>query len=386
MFLSRVFHEITQAYNEEKRYVISQGGTSSTKTFSTLQFLTEMSRKYDLKIDIVGQSVPHLKDGVLTDMNNVCKDFGINFDLNYNKSDKVFKSGVGSMNFLSIDKLGKAHGGRRDILFINEANYIPWKIAEQLMIRTRDFVIIDYNPTSEFWAQTEILKNEESKTHFIQSTYRDNAMLEQAIIDSIEAKRHNKNFWRVYGEGELGFAEGLVFENWEVKDFDKEAFAEYRHGVDWGFSQDPFAYVRLAIDKKKKEIWICDEIYKVGLLNSASAPLVKPYSKYDIVYCDSAEPKSVAEYRTLGINAKSADKGQGSIETGIKFLQDYKIYIHPTCRNITQEFQTYRWVEDKKTGMFLPKPEDANNHAIDAIRYAVCKDSAHKKKTRIIKL
>lgn len=372
--LSNVFHRNQQALKSKLRYIVNRGGTSSTKTWSILQLLTDISRKKDWKIDIVGQSVPHLKGGVINDMPNVVKDFGIVFDDCYNSTDKVFKQ-KGTINFLSVDKLGKALGGRRDVLFLNEANHIPWNIVEQLMIRTRVAIFIDYNPTSEFWVHTHLMRTEKDKLIEIVSTYKDNPRLEQSIIDAIEAKRGDNNFWRVYGLGEMGRAEGLVFNNYKTnQQFDKEQFDNYRHGVDWGFSIDPFAYNRLAIDLKKRKIWICDEIDCKNTPNSKSAEMVKRIAFNDVVWCDSAEPKSVEEFCSYGVNAKGAKKGQGSIESGIRFLQEFEIIIHSDCVRTAEEFNNYAWKMDKRTGEPLNVPEDSFNHHIDAIRYSIFND------------
>lgn len=379
--LSNVFERNAEAYISKKyRYLVNQGGTSSTKTFSILQLLTFIALKYPKQIDIVGLSVPHLKTGILNDMPAVCAQLGINFDSLYNKSDKYIKfpSG-GKINFIAFDNLGKAHGGRRDILYLNEANHLHYKICEQLMVRTRDCIFIDYNPTNIFWVQKKIQVEEPEKLNLIKSTYKDNPFLEQSIIDMIESKKGdgNNNFWRVYGMGELGVAEGLIFSNFEMLDFDKNSFAKYRNGVDWGFSDDPFAYIRLAIEKNN--LYICDEIYQTGLLNKDSAPLVLKKAGSEIVFCDSAEPKSIADFRTYKVKAIKAPKGPGSIESGIKYLQSFdKIYIHTSCTNIYDEFCNYQWVQDKN-GDNMPVPIDAFNHAIDAIRYALSYDIAQNK-------
>ncbi len=368
---TKVFDYNYKALKENYRYIINQGGTSSSKTFSTLQLLVAISLKYDKKIDVVGLSVPHLKTGVLTDMPFVCEQFGINFDECYKESDKEFQAGKGKICFLAFDKLGKAHGGRRDILYMNEANHLHYNIVEQLMVRTRENIFIDYNPTNEFWVHTMLMKDEPEKTKLIKSTYRDNQFLEQTIIDMIESKRGdgNNNFWRVYGLGELGIAEGLVFDNFEVLDFDKNRFGRYYNGIDWGFSNDPFACVRVAVENDC--LYICDEIYQKKLLNKDSAPMVKALIGNEYVYCDSAEPKSIAEFRTLGVNALECKKGAGSVESGIKHIQSYKkVYIHPSCVNTLSEFRNYEWKTDKN-GECLPMPVDAFNHAIDAIRYAL---------------
>lgn len=352
---------------------------NSTKTYSILQLLTVLSIKYPFKIDIVGLSVPHLKSGVLNDMQSICLQMGFEFDEYYKEGDKVFKYGQGTINFLAFDKLGKAHGGRRDVLYLNEANHLNYNIAEQLMIRTRQKVFIDYNPTNAFWVHKNIMVNEPEKARLIKSTYKDNPFLEQSIIDSIESRRGdgNNNFWRVYGMGELGIAEGLIFNNFEIKDFDINSFGTYRNGVDWGFSQDPFAFTRSA--KENNCLYICKEIYQKGLLNKESAPLVKEIVRGEIVRCDSAEPKSVAEFRQLGINAISVKKGAGSVESGIKFLQSFEhIYIHPSCHNVYDEFCNYQWRMDKNWEA-MPEPIDAYNHAIDSLRYAWEDDMSFRK-------
>ena len=372
--LSRVFHKNREAFKSGKRYIVNRGGTSSTKTFSILQLLTDIARKTELKIDVVGQTVPHLKDGVLTDMPHVCNDFGIVFENYYNKSDKVFKP-KGSMNFISIDKIGKALGGRRDILYINEANHIPWAIVEQLMIRTRLAIFIDFNPTSKFWLTEQVLPVYGDDCVEILSTYKDNTRLEPAIIKAIEAKKGDNNFWRVFGLGEYGRAEGLIFTNYETGcKFNKNIFDQYRHGVDWGFSVDPFAYNRIALDKKNMIIYVCDEIHGRNMQNTTTAPMVIDKAGNAPVYCDSSEPKSVSEYCSLGVNAYGAKKGPGSIETGVKYIQRYKVMIHETCPHTADEFNNYSWKMDRRTGEPLNVPDDNFNHHIDEIRYSLEND------------
>ena len=369
LLFSNVFDKNFKAFKDKLRYIINQGGTSSTKTFSILQLLVAICIKYEKQIDIVGLSVPHLKQGVLNDLPAICQQFGINFYDNFKESDRIFTCGKGRINFLAFDKLGKAHGGRRDILFLNEANHLNYNIVEQLMVRTRDCIFIDYNPTNEFWVHTKLLKDEPDKAVLIRSTYKDNPFLEQSIIDMIESKKGNNNFWRVYGLGELGVAEGLVYDNFEELDFDKNRFARYYNGIDWGFSNDPFAFVRVAVEQDY--LYVCDEIYQKKLLNKDSAPMVKEIIGGEWVYCDCAEPKSIAEYQALGVNAVPCTKGAGSIESGVKHIQSYKkVYVHPSCYNTLSEFRNYEWKQDKN-GDLMPIPVDAFNHSLDAIRYAL---------------
>jgi phage terminase large subunit len=387
--LTKVFHKTAQAYLDGYRYVILQGGTSASKTFSTLQLLTEISRKHKKQTDVVGLTVPHLKMGVLNDMPNVMEGFGIDFNTAYNTSDKFYAfPNAGTINFLAVDKLGKAHGGRRDILYLNEANHHIWAIAEQLMIRTRDTIFIDYNPTNEFWVHEHIMNNpaEAGKWILIKSNYQDNQFLEPSIVQAIEAKKGDgtSNFWRVYGMGELGIAEGLVFNNFEIANFDIYKFSKYRNGIDWGFSNDPFAFTRSAIENDT--LYICQEIYQRGLLNVDSADMVRPIVRAEPVYCDSAEPKSVMEYNSFGIKAHSAKKGPGSIEASIKKMQTFRnIVIHKdNCPNTVAEFKNYQWKKDKN-GKQLPQPEDGFDHAINSIWYALSMDTIYTKPNPITK-
>lgn len=366
--LSKVFEKIAKSY-KKYRYIINQGGTSSTKTFSTLQFLTILAIKYPLEIDIVGLTQGHLKSGVLLDMPKVLNQFGINFYNQFSKTNRSLTLKNGTINFISVDTIGKAHGGRRDVLYLNEANHLDYKIAEQLIIRTRDRILIDFNPTSRFWVHDKILNSEAKDSILIKSTYKDNPFLEKEIIRALERRKGDNNFWRVYGLGETGCLEGGVFQNIESEDFNKTRFERYYNGIDWGFSTDPFAFVRSAIENDV--LYITDEIYAQNLLNKDSMPLVKAIIGNEYVTCDSAEPKSIAEYSNNGINAIRAKKGKGSIESGIKFLQSFsKIVIHPSCKNALNEFQSYSFKKDNN-GNILTIPEDANNHIIDALRYSL---------------
>ena len=374
--LSKVFEKIAKNY-KKYRYIINQGGTSSTKTFSTLQFLVILGIKYKYEIDIVGLTQGHLKSGVLADMPKVLEQFGLNFYDLFSKTNKNLDLLKGTINFISVDTIGKAHGGRRDILYLNEANHLNYGIAEQLIIRTRKKVLIDFNPTSRFWVHNEILTNEADKAILIKSTYKDNPFLEKEIINALESRKNDTNFWKVYGLGEIGESERLIFKNISIEEFNKNSFEKYYNGIDWGFSTDPFAFIRCAIENNN--LYITDEIYERNLLNKDSMPLVKKIIENEYVTCDSSEPKSIAEYIAFGIKALGAKKGRGSIESGIKFLQSFdKIIIHKSCINAQKEFMNYSYKKDINNEI-MTMPEDNNNHLIDALRYAI--EDVHGKNT-----
>lgn len=376
--LTKTFYKNAQAYNSQQyRYIINQGGSSSSKTFSILQLLTTIALGRTLTIDIASESVPHLKRGVLRDLPFVFEQFGLNFDLMLNRSDNFIKFANGSrLNLIALDNPGKARGSRRDILFINEANLIPYETALQLFIRTHENIFIDYNPTNAFWVHNQIIPNNPGNCLLIKSTYLDNQFLPQAEIDELESRKGDNNFWRVYGLGELGIAEGLIFENVEARTFTKEELSRFDRiyeGIDWGFAVDPFVFVQCYFNRKHRNLYIYNEIYSVGMSNENAINAVrKLHVPGAEIIADSEEPKSIYEFQDAGFPIIKAKKGAGSVSYGIKKLQGLnKIYIDPgRCPNTYREFIDYSYDEDKDGNKKSQYP-DRNNHTIDAIRYAL---------------
>ena len=378
--LTEVFHKNKDAYKDSRyKYIVNQGGTSSSKTFSILQLLTAIAYKHKKQIDIVGLSVPHLKTGVLNDIPKIFEQYGLNFDIGFNHTDKFYKFDIGGViNFLSFDNLGKAHGGRRDILYLNEANHLDYNIVEQLMSRTRDKIFIDYNPTNAFWVHTQLMAKESKKLKLIKSTYKDNQFLEQSIIDFIESRRGdgNNNYWRVYGLGELGKAEGLIFDNVEERKFtpdELQRFDRIYEGIDWGFAVDPFVFIQCYLNRKHRTLYIFNEVYGSGITNNKAIQSVKTIHKPGAeIIADSEEPKSIYDFQDSGLPVIKARKGPGSISYGIKKLQELiKIYIDPErCPNAYREFVNYSYEQDRNGGIKSIYP-DKDNHTIDAVRYAL---------------
>lgn len=361
------------------RYIANQGGTSSSKTFSILQLLTSLALYHKLHIDIVGLSVPHLKTGVLNDMPHIFEQYGLNWYEMYNHSDKYVQfPDAGRLQFIAFDNIGKAHGGRRDILYLNEANHLAYPIVEQLAIRTKKVIFIDYNPTNPFWFHKKIQVEKPKECILIKSTYKDNQYLEPSIVAELESKKGdgNNNFWRVYGLGELGIAEGLVFENVIVREITDEEISHFdniKQGIDWGYAADPFVFLKLHYSDKYKKIYIFDEICQHGLLNSKAIELVnekrEPYAN---LIADSEDPKSIAEFWDAGLDIRGAKKGPGSRGYGFKFLQGMtEIIIDPIrCPNAAREFLNAEFEKDKNGDRVNEYPEK-NDHTIDAARYAL---------------
>ncbi len=377
--LTNTFYKNADAYcKKQYRYIINQGGSSSSKTFSVLQLLTVIAQGRKITIDIASESVPHLKRGVLRDLPIVFDQFGLNLDTMLNRTDNFIKFSNGSkINLIALDNPGKARGSRRDILFINEANLIPYETAEQLLIRTHETIFIDYNPTNAFWVHNEIIPRNPDKALLIKSTYKDNQYLPQTEIDELESRRGdgNNNFWRVYGLGELGIAEGLVFENVNartVTDDELRRFDVVYQGIDWGYIH-PFVFIKCCYDDENNKLYIFDEVYQSHMSLQASMDAVREKQEnYGDIIADSANPQSIGEFWDNGFNIFPANKTPGSRDFGYRWLQSLnEIVIDPVrCLNTLKEFQTMEYLKDKD-GNYINDYPKVHDDGIDAVRYAL---------------
>lgn len=355
-----------------KRIRIVQGGTSSSKTFSIIPLLISYAIENPMsEISVVSESIPHLKRGAIKDFQKIMILCDLYKDSQMNKSDLKYRFKNGSyIEFFSVDQPDKLRGARRDILFVNECNNIDFESYQQLSVRTKKFIYLDYNPTNEFWVHTELMNDKD--TDFVVLTYKDNEALDKAIVKEIEkAKEKAKtssywdNWWKVYGLGQLGSLEGVIFNNWQIIDNIPAEATLLGFGLDFGFSNDPSSLI--AVFQYNDKI-ICDErIYATGLLNSDIIRLMN-HDKRLPIWADSAEPKSIEEIRRAGFNIKSVEKGKDSIVYGISVLQDKDILVTKPSINLIKELRSYSWDTDK-AGKKLNKPIDDFNHAIDALRY-----------------
>jgi phage terminase large subunit len=294
-------------------------------------------------------------------------------DASFNKSDLKYKFSNGSyIEFFSVDQPDKLRGARRDVLFINECNNVNFEAYNQLAIRTKKFIYLDYNPTSEFWVHTELLKDEDSE--FIILTYKDNEALDHAIVKEIEKAKEKaktskywENWWKVYGLGQVGSLEGVIFSNWKITGKIPIEAKLLGFGMDFGFTNDPTTLV--AVYRYDGKLIVDEILYKTGMLNT---DIIKVLNQNNIgqmvIWADSAEPKTIEEIRRSGFNIKPVEKGTDSIKFGLDTLQQYEILVTDNSTNIIKELRSYTWDTDK-TGKTLNKPIDAFNHSIDALRY-----------------
>ncbi|MBQ2016742.1 MAG: terminase large subunit [Clostridia bacterium] len=378
METTRVFDEIAKAYRDGYRGVDSRGGTRSTKTYSALQFLVflavGLARK--LVISVVSETLPHLKKGAIRDFERILQDEGIiggslRDDARWNATDCFFTFASGTIiEFFSADAPGKVHGPSRDILFINEGQNIRWETANQLMIRTREFVIVDYNPTHEFWAHTELAPDPRFKQ--IVSTYKDNRFLTQAQIEDIEKGKKNANWWRVYGLGLTGQLEGVIYQFEQIDRMPDSPGLVRIGGLDYGFTNSKTAGVDILADVRRKKLYLDEMFYGSGMHNFDIIASLNAHGfpkKGPRLYADCAEPKANSEIKLAGFNVWPSDKGK-EITFQISFIQGWEIYVTKTSTNIIHEFRNYLWDTDRD-GNRLNHPIKDYDHAMDAFRYGV---------------
>lgn len=353
-----------------KRIRIVQGGTSSSKTFSIIPILIQYAIQKPLsEISIVSESIPHLKRGVVKDFIKIMQWTNNWKQNNFNKTDLKYIFSNGSyIEFFSADQPDKLRGARRDVLFLNEANNIDFESYNQLAIRTKNFIYLDYNPTSEFWVHTELINDKDSD--FIILTYKDNEALDQAIVKEIEKARDKAetsnywdNWWKVYGLGQIGSLEGVIFSNWTLIDKLPIEAKLIGYGLDFGYSNDETALIGIYNWNNKRIL--NEELYIKGLINSEIAKYIKPHI---VCYADSSEPKSIEEIRRFGKMIYPVSKGADSINYGIQVMQGQSYLVTKQSTNLIKELRNYVWDKNKK-GEQLVKPIDYLNHAIDAIRY-----------------
>lgn len=358
----------------KKRIKVVRGGTSASKTFSILPILIDRAIKTpNLEISVVSESIPHLRRGALKDFLKIMMALGRYTDNQFNKSTLKYTFANGSyIEFFSVDQPDKLRGARRNVLYVNECNNVDFDSYYQLAIRTSGEIWLDYNPSSLFWVDREIINQDD--VDFITLTYLDNEALSETIVKEIESAKEKAktssywaNWWQVYGLGLTGSLEGVCIPDWQEINLPAEARL-LCYGMDWGYSNDPTSLIAMY---KYNDAFIFDElVYQKGLLNSDISDLLKTNEVNDIIYADSAEPKSIAELNSYGHNVLPVSKGRDSIVYGLNLINQNKVYVTNRSKNLINELRNYVWMVDKQ-GNKLNKPIDAYNHAIDAMRYAL---------------
>lgn len=358
----------------KKRIRIVQGGTSSSKTFSIIPMLIDYAYKNaGSEISIVAETIPQLRRGALKDFLKIMDWINFYSDEQFNKSTlKYTFKNKSYIEFFSADQPSKLRGARRDVLFINEANNVTFEAYHQLAIRTKKFIYLDYNPTSEFWVHTEL--NTDTDSELIVLTYKDNEALDESLVKEIEKAKEKAetssywaNWWKVYGLGQIGSLQGVVFDNWTQVDEIPADAKLISHGMDFGFTNDPTTLI--AVYKSEGKIWVDELLYRTNMTNNDIGNFLKSiqFERKELI-CDSAEPKSIEELRRQGFNVQPALKGADSIKVGIDILKRYELCVTKRSTNLIKELRTYQWETDRD-GKLTGKPIDSMNHLIDPLRY-----------------
>jgi phage terminase large subunit len=368
-----------KVFELSKRIRFVNGGTSSSKTISILMWLIDYAQSHEGELlSVVSESLPHLKKGALRDFETIMKVHHYWNDELFNKTDFIYTFETGTrIEFFSADQPGKVHGPRRDVLYLNEANNVSYEIFTQLEIRTRKIIWVDSNPTHEYWMYTEVMPNRD--VDFITVTYLDNEALEASIVEAIESRKNNANFWKVYGLGQLGDAEDRIYKDWQIIDDIPHEARLFRRGVDFGYTNDPTAIVD--VYEYNGGLIVDEQCYQTGMLNRQIAETLKALPQV-LTIADSSEPKSIDEIKGYGVQIIGAEKGQGSVRQGINYLQGQKVSITKRSLNLIREYRNYFWMKDRD-GKLLNEPDGGDDHALDAVRYALSGNALHKKTTTI---
>ena len=368
---TKVFKEILQAWVGGKRHCSLEGGTASSKTWSALQALILIAReaREPLLISVVSESLPHLKRGCIRDFFNIIGEDPKQSPY-FNQTDCIYShpSWRGKVEFFGADDSAKVRGPRRDILFMNEGNNIPWETARGLDIRTSRFTLVDWNPVSEFWAHEYWIGQPENA--YIHSTYLDaREVLPAQVVADIESYRDkDPNWWNIYGLGLVGKIEGLVYPHFEQ--VDELPMGAVFYGLDFGYASDPTVLV--------KNVIIGDKLYSqelfydsTGLTNGQIAQRLDLLGiKNEPIFADPSEPKSIEEIRQKGFNVIEAVKGKGSVAFGIQKVNNYYQHWTKDSLNCIKEQRNFRYLKSRITGEFTEDTTHQWSHGMDARRYA----------------
>lgn len=387
MRFTPVFWRLDAAAREHPRYISMPGGTRSGKTYSILQYLHLVIPKRDQAGDItsvVSETLPHLKRGAIRDFERIIG-HPLKVDPHWNASDLVYTYDNGAkLEFFSADAPGKVLGPSRKRLFLNECNHIDYETARQLFVRTTEIVFLDYNPAATFWCIEKIEPRENCIT--IRSTYKDNTFLSPEQVAEIEANKDDKNWWKVYGLGELGQLEGIIYEFQQCDRLPEDVHLREVWGLDFGF-RDPTAIVKMLADTRTKTAYIQQKTYRTHLDNNDIAEELRAaeFPRHVNLWCDAAEPKSIAELcKATGGKILACDKGGTSSGSKRRFqilwVQGWTLVVTKDSVDVIKALRNYVWTKDAQ-GNETDVPAHQWSHGPDAIRYGLFSEFAGRENT-----
>jgi len=360
---TNVFHK---AYNSETRITCLQGGTRSSKSYSLAQlFIVKCLEDTGKTYTICRKTLPALKATAYRDMLQILKELDLYTEENHNKSELSYQLNGNLLEFISVDQSQKIRGRKRNYLWLNEANEFTYEDWQQLILRTTEKIYLDYNPSDPYsWIYDKVIVRDDCT--FIKSTYKANPFLDEDTVAEIERLRDlDPDYWQVYGLGEIGSVQTMIFRKFELVDEVQGRLIGY--GLDFGFTNSPSALV--AVYQSDDNLYIKEMLYEKRLTNTDLANKLREFriDRQSEIIGDSAEPKTIEEIYRQGFNIKPAKKGAG-IHLGIDIMRRYKLHITKDSLNAIKEFRGYKWATDKN-GDVLNTPVKVNDHLVDAVRY-----------------
>ena len=353
----------------DTKIVVEQGGTRSGKTYNIIlwiifQYCTNNNGKV---VTICRKSFPSLRATVLRDFMSILLEHNCYSEKFHNKSNSEYHLFGNLVEFISLDQPQKIRGRKRDLLFINEGNELFFEDWQQLVFRTQERIILDFNPSDEYhWIYDKVLPREDCS--FFKTTYLDNPFVDESIISEIERLRDtDEQYWQIYGLGERAASKATIFRYVEVNKIPEDAEL-IAYGMDFGYTHDPSTLV--SVYTQGYNLYVQEHLYRTQMTTKDINTFLKEMGVLNKpIYADSAEPRLISELKTMGNNIMPSLKGKDSINAGIDLLKRYKIHVLATSTNAISEFRNYKWKEDK-SGRLINTAEDKNNHIIDSCRYA----------------
>lgn len=365
-----VFEMNWNALNKGYRYLLNQGGSRSSKSYSLLQLIIALCLKSKISISIVRQSFPSLRASIMRDFFEILKEMNLYQETNHHKTEHTyfFKNGS-SVEFFATDSEQKIRGRKRDILYCNEANELSFEVFNQLVLRTSGQIFIDFNPSdTEHWIY-DLLKDE-TKTVLIKSTYKDNPFLSKEQVEYIENLINvDENYYKIYALGERPTATTRVYSHFKQY-VDEPEYTDWCYGLDFGYTHNT-ALVKIMYVGSKiyvREILFEGKLTAVDLKNKLGYLIEdkKP------IYCDWARPEIIEELKRAHFNVKEAIK---DVKAGINYVKSSEIYIYHESTNLLKEYKLYSW--KSKGDIIYDEVIKLNDDLLDALRYGIY---THKKK------
>jgi phage terminase large subunit len=370
---NELFEKIRDKILEEKRYIFLRGSSRSGKTRAAIQILiVEALVQPKLTITIARETQVSIKNTILVDFQEEMEKLDLWDEKSYNKVDMLFKFKNGStVRFIGLDdKTGKLRGMKSDIVMVDEVNTIEMNSFVQLDIRTEKYIITAYNPQipTDWWGLDYEKKDNGC---VLISTWRENAFLDQRIIESINSlKETDHDLWLIYSESQIVPPREIVYQKPEIYEGEPQGTKYTYYGLDFGFSSDPAALVEVKV--RDKDLFVRELIYQQGLTNDDLLHLMRNEHNLDRTHdivADSAEPKSIEELNRGGLKVRGCSKGANSVLFGIQKVRQHKIYVHKDSTNLINEFDNYRYKKDR-SGRVTNQTQGLD-HLLDGLRYVV---------------